>query len=68
MAKSDEHSTPGRRAQVRELPGEILSCTLTAPGACKIRHGRNILQVPFQIIPLLVAKRNSHPLRGESKL
>ena len=27
-------------------------CTLMAPGACKIRRGCNVLQVPCQKIPL----------------
>ena len=33
-------------------PGEKPLCTLMAPGACKIRRGCNVLQVPIQIIPL----------------
>ena len=37
-------------------------------GNGKIRRGCNVLQVPFQIIPLEVPKRGSHPLRGGSKL
>ena len=46
---------------------------LHAPGARKkIRCGCKILQVPIHnippIIPLLVPKRGSHPLRGGSKL
>ena len=32
-----------------------------APGACKIRRGRNVLQVPMQIIPLGLAKRGAIP-------
>ena len=35
-----------------------------APGACKIRHGCNVLQ----ILSLGVPRRGSHPLRGRSKL
>ena len=38
------------------------------PGACKIRRGCNVLQVPIQIIPLGVPYMGSHPVRGESKL
>ena len=66
--KSHEYSTPDRKAQVRGSPGETPSCTLMSPGACKIPRERNVLQIPIQIIPLGVPKRERHPLRGESKL
>ena len=36
-------------------------CTLMAPGACKIHHGCNVLQVPIQIITLGMPKRGSIP-------
>ena len=52
---------PGSR-----LLWQKLSCTLMAPGACKIRHGCNVFQVSIYIIPLGVPKRQS--LRGRSKL
>ena len=68
VAKSDEHSIPDRRARVRDSPGATLPSTLMAPGAYKIRHRCNVLQVPIQIIPLGVPKQGSHPLRGESKM
>ena len=68
MAESDERSALDLRARVRDSPGERLPCTLVAPGACKIRRGCNVLQVPMQVIPLGVPKRWSHPLRGGSKL
>ena len=45
---------PGSRLDWRKLP-----CTLMAPGACKIRRGYNVLQVPIQIIPLGAPKRGS---------
>ena len=54
---------PGSRLAWRKL-----SCTLMAPGACKIRHGCNVLQVPIQIILLGIPKRENHLLRGGSKL
>ena len=68
MRKSDEHSAPYWRARVRGSPDETSPCTLMASGACKIRRGCNILQVPIQIIPLGVAKLGSHPFCGGSKL
>ena len=55
-----ESLAPDRRARVRGSPGEKLPCTLMAHGACKIRRGCNVLQVPIQIIPLEV------PQVGES--
>ena len=61
-------SAPDRRARVRDLPSETSPNTLMVPGACKIRRGCNILQVPMQIIPLGVLRRWSHLLRDRSKL
>ena len=45
-----------RKDRVPGSPGETLPCALMAPGACKIRHGCNVPQVPVQIIPLGVSK------------
>ena len=67
VGKSDEHSSPDRRAQVQDSFGETPPCSLIAPGAYKIRRGCNVLQVPIKIIPLGVTKWGSHPLRGRSK-
>ena len=71
MGKSDEewmNSALDRRAQVRGSPGDTPPYTLMAPGASKIRHGFNVLQVSIQILHLGVPKWGSHPLRGRSKL
>ena len=68
VGKSDEHSAPNRRARVQGWPSETPPCMLMAPGACKIRRGCIVLQVPIQVIPLGVPKRGSHPHRGRSKL
>ena len=46
---------------------ESPTCTLMAPDACKIPR-YNVLQVPIQIIPLGVPKRDSFPVRVGSKL
>ena len=54
---SDEQSAPDRRARVR-----------ASPGACKIRRGCNVFQVPIQMIPLGETKRRSHFFSGGSKL
>ena len=35
-----------------KLAWQKTTCTLMAPGACKIHRGYNVLQVPIQIIPL----------------
>ena len=45
---SAKHSAPDRRARVRGSPGKTPPFTLMAPGACKIRLGYNVFQVPFQ--------------------
>ena len=63
-----KRSVPDRRARVRGWPGDTPPCTLMASGACKIRRGPNVLQIPIQIISLGVPERGSHPLRGRSKL
>ena len=44
----DRALNSGPVARVRGLPEKTLPCTLMAPGACKIRRGRNVLQVPIQ--------------------
>ena len=67
VSKSNEHSAPNRRAQVRGSSGEKPPCTLMAPGACKIRRGCNVLQVPIQIIFLGVPKQGKHLLRVRGK-
>ena len=41
-----EHPAPDRIAWIRGSPGETLLYMLLAPGACKIRRGCNVLQVP----------------------
>ena len=68
IAQSIESSAPDRRARIRSSPGEKPPYMLMAPGVCKISCVCNVLQVPFQFIPLGVPKRGNHPLRGESKL
>ena len=60
---SSQTEGPGSRFAWRKLP-----FTLMAPGACKIRRGCNVLQVPVQIILLGVPRRGSHPLHDGSKL
>ena len=49
-------------------PGEKPSCTLMAPGACRICRGCNALQVPIQIIPLGVPKRGKPSTPGQIKI
>ena len=60
VAESNELSALVRKARVRDSPGVTLPCMLMTPGACKIRRGCNVLQVPIQIIPLGVPKRGTH--------
>ena len=50
VAESVEPSATDRRARVLNPPAETPSCTLMAPGACKIRRGFNVLEVLIQII------------------
>ena len=68
VGKLNDHSALDRRSWVRVSPGETPPCKLTAPSACKICRGSDVLQVLMQIIPLGVPKQESHPLRGRSKL
>ena len=70
----EEHTLPSilefqtTRARVRDSPGKTLSCTLMAPGACKIRCRCNVLQVPIHIISLEILKRGKNSLRGRLKV
>ena len=61
---STEHPAQDRTARARGSLGEASPCALMAPGACKIRCGCIILQVPILITPLGVPKQGSHPLGG----
>ena len=63
VALSSEHSTLNRKTKVQVSSVKTLPCTLVAPGACKIRHGRNVPKFPFKLYLW-----GSHPLRGRSKL
>ena len=58
----------GDLVRIRGSPGETSPCTLMTPGACKIRRGCNVLQVPIQIKLLEVPKCGCHPLLSGSKL
>ena len=58
-----EHSAPDRRARVQGSPGEILPCTLKAPGACKIPRGCNVLHFPTKLY-FRGPKWERQPLRG----
>ena len=49
MIKSDGHSTPDRRARVRDAPGETLPCTPMAPGAVKSVVVAMSSQFPFKL-------------------
>ena len=71
VGKSDEHPALYRKARVRGSPGETPPCTLMSPGACKIRRGCNVLQVPIQIIPLVKLMDvllNGHSISAEGEL
>ena len=48
VAQSLEYSALDQRTRVRRSPGKKPTCTQMEPGACKIRRGCNILQVPMQ--------------------
>ena len=65
-ATLSEELCSGPEGPVLRHACKTLPCTLIAPGACKIRRGGYVVQVPVQIIPLGVTKRESQNCHGMS--